>query len=295
MKKYGYLIGGLSGLFWGIVSILYGYIDTGDSQVLNVLLPFSIDFLGLLVVGSYVVLKYRSEFKFHKSFLVGILSGVIGGPMGMLSYIYAIQNIGAEYSAAISSTYPILCTLFFVFTKKEKLNNWRNILGVLLATICSILLGFVGGTSLEYQGGGLIGLAVFTAICWATEIILSSHAMKHYNATIIYFARQLGSSLGYAMVLLYFLNHQFFSFSNIDWSIAVVLGIVIFSILSYFLYYQAIYYIPPISALALNITYNIWTILFTIILSGVVDNYLSLLLCIGISVGSLLTTIKKNK
>lgn len=294
MKKYGYLIGGLSGLFWGVVSILYGFIDTGDSQILNILLPFSIDFLGLIVAGSYVFVKYSSELKFHKSFLLGIISGIIGGPMGMLSYIYAIQNIGAEYSAAISSTYPILCTLFFVFAKKEKINNW-TIFGVLLATICSILLGLIGSSALDYQGGGMIGLALFTAVCWATEIILSSHAMKHYNATIIYFARQLGSSLGYAMVLLYFIDNHIFVLSDIDWDIMIVVGIIIFSILSYFLYYQAIYYIPPISALALNITYNMWTILITIILSGVVDNYLSLLLCIGISAGSLLTTIKHNK
>lgn len=291
MKQYGYLIGALSGLLWGVVSILYGFIDT-THKVFNILLPFTIDLLGLLVCGGYILFRYKSEIKLHKSMFIGLLSGMIGGPIGMLCYIYAIQNIGAEYSASISSTYPILCTLFFLLTKKESANSLK-IIGILMATICSVLLGIGSGGSINYNNG--IWFAVITALCWSTEIILSSNAMTHYNATFIYFFRQMGSVLGYGMVLMYLFYSQGVSLPTFDYNPWVMLGIIVFSILSYYLYYQAIYLIPPISALALNITYNIWTIIFSIILSGSIDSYIPILLCLGVSVGSLLTTIKTTK
>ena len=56
---------------------------------------------------------------------VVILGALLGGPIGMTGYVIAINNIGAGYTAIISSFYPAFGTLMAVLLLKEKITPGR--------------------------------------------------------------------------------------------------------------------------------------------------------------------------
>ena len=83
--------------------------------------------------------------------------------------------------------------------------------------------------------------------------------MRSLSGLQVYFLRLSGSTLGYLLILLV-LFLQDFPVDLFDFSYAQISGVITFGALSYCCYYQAIYLLKPIKAMALNITYSIWAI-----------------------------------
>lgn len=292
MKKLGYILGLLSGLFWAITSILYGYFEA--STFLSISTVFFIDFLGFAISGMYLLFKQKKIDFQAKGLIFCFISGILGGPLGMLCYLSAIEQIGSIPTSSISITYPIFGTFFSFLFLKEKINK-LGILGLVIAVICLILFVNIGSDEKSiYQQITILGFffAFTTAISWGGEIISSSYAMRYYDGTVVYFFRQISSSIGYASILLYLLYSNDTHTSEINYTILT--AIIISSILSYFLYYQAIYLIKPIKAMALNITYGAWSIILSILFLEQKIDYKVIILCMGILMGSALTILDKK-
>ncbi|HDR1740454.1 TPA: DMT family transporter, partial [Pasteurella multocida] len=228
------------------------------------------EFISLVTISSYLY-KNKKFPSINKNNYFAIFSGLLGAPIAMFCYLKAIQIIGVNYAAAISSTYPILAALLSIKINKEKKENVILFTSLILITI---LLNIELESDISIIG---IFLAIFVSISWASEITLSSYAMhnKKNKAEDIYFIRQLFSVLGYIIVILYTTlttdnMKNIETIENIDYNntylVILVISLTISSGLSYFLYYKAIEILKPIRAMALNITYTAWSIILSHIL-----------------------------
>ncbi len=293
MKYSGYIYGLISGFLWGVTGIAYEQLNINYpiTTALSVILLFL-----FIVEFSSLILSALSHYKIKSAAILNrkhaklkglvVLAGVIGGPIGMLSYLQSISYIGVGYAAPISSSYPVFgAFLSFIFLKDYV--SKLGIVGIVLSIACVILL------SLDVQSSQFslfgIGLAIICALSWGGEIVLSSYVMNQLPSSIAYFFRQVGSSLGYLILLLFFdIDYDGFLkvFPQIDFVIIIIV-IVLSSMLSYVTYYKAISLIKPIRAMMLNITYGFWIVLLGYIWSGVSLKISTIMFICGILLGAL--------
>lgn len=288
----GYLFGILSAVFWALSGLLYNELPLSEYTALGkvISLLFLIDFCSLLVIG--ITLWRKSAVDFQGVFWQPALSGVLGGPIGMSAYLLSIHYLTIYYAAPLSSLFPVIAALMSYWILKEKISKTAQF-GFGLAVIASALLAIEVGQKANFNTSGLI----FLAICilgWSSEIVISSHTMRSLSGLQVYFLRLCGSTLGYLLILLV-LFLQGFPVDLFDFSYAQISGVITFGALSYCFYYQAIYLLKPIKAMALNITYSVWAIGLGYLLYKQPIKPITLLLTLLLSAGVIVTLYYKGE
>ncbi|HHF6601846.1 TPA: DMT family transporter [Haemophilus influenzae] len=288
----GYLFGVLSAVFWALSGLLYNELPLSEYTALGkvISLLFLIDFCSLFVIG--IILWRKSAVDFQGVFWKPALSGILGGPIGMSAYLLSIHYLTIYYAAPLSSLFPVIAALMSYWILKEKISRTAQF-GFGLAVIASALLAIEVGQKANFNTSGLI----FLAICilgWSSEIVISSHTMRSLSGLQVYFLRLCGSTLGYLLILLV-LFLQDFPVDLFDFSYAQISGVITFGALSYVCYYQAIYLLKPIKAMALNITYSIWAIGLGYLIYQQPIQPTSLILALLLSAGVIMTLYYKGK
>lgn len=127
--KYGLF----SGCLWGLDTVILGialtmvpFIGTAEALALGAIVSSALHDVCcalwlLLYMGVRGRLKDTLAALKTRSGKVVILGALLGGPIGMTGYVIAINNIGAGYTAIISSFYPAFGTLMAVLLLKEKI------------------------------------------------------------------------------------------------------------------------------------------------------------------------------
>lgn len=297
-KVKGTVQGLLSGMFWGLDTALNGVVLTlapfifTDNRLVSgaLLLAFFHDFISalLLTVGMGV----RGELKGLVSLLrkrsahFVILAALFAGPLGMRSYLIAVDLIGSSLTATISAMYPAVAAVLGAVFLKDYLNK-RGWFGLALTILAIIILGYTNLSSFNSLFWGVLA-ALLCVFGWASESVITAYGMKEdispKQALLI---RQWTSSLAYLMFM-FFEGQIVYSLSQVVTSASMLLLVALATIgtLSYLCYYSAIDTIGPVKATGLNVTYSIWTVVFSIfLLGGFVD--IRLIICgILIIVGS---------
>ncbi|VTP76769.1 DMT family transporter [Haemophilus influenzae] len=288
----GYLFGILSAVFWALSGLLYNELPLSEYTALGkvISLLFLIDFCSLFVIG--IILWRKIAVDFQGVFWKPALSGILGGPIGMSAYLLSIHYLTIYYAAPLSSLFPVFAALMSYWILKEKISKTAQF-GFGLAVIASALLAIEVGQKANFNTSGLI----FLAICilgWSSEIVISSHTMRSLSGLQVYFLRLSGSTLGYLLILLV-LFLQDFPVDLFDFSYAQISGVITFGALSYVCYYQAIYLLKPIKAMALNITYSIWAIGLGYLIYQQPIQPTSLILALLLSAGVIMTLYYKGE
>ncbi|MCK9059777.1 DMT family transporter [Haemophilus influenzae] len=288
----GYLFGVLSAVFWALSGLLYNELPLSEYTALGkvISLLFLIDFCSLFVIG--IILWRKSAVDFQGVFWKPALSGILGGPIGMSAYLLSIHYLTIYYAAPLSSLFPVIAALMSYWILKEKISRTAQF-GFGLAVIASALLAIEVGQKTNFNTSGLI----FLAICilgWSSEIVISSHTMRSLSGLQVYFLRLCGSTLGYLLILLV-LFLQDFPVDLFDFSYAQISSVITFGALSYVCYYQAIYLLKPIKAMALNITYSIWAIGLGYLIYQQPIQPTSLILALLLSAGVIMTLYYKGE
>ncbi|PQQ29166.1 EamA/RhaT family transporter [Photorhabdus hindustanensis] len=286
-----------SGVLWGLSGVLLALLLKDSALSSYFLIPIILAFLNDMISCGYIFMylvlqgKYqaiRSIPKDKKNGII-ILAAMFGGPMGMSCYVLAIQYIGISYTATISATYPAIGALISFFLLKDRI-HLLGILGLILAVMCTMILGYSTSTQTTSSWLGFL-FAFICALGWSAEVVISSYGMnKDIPADIAYFIRQLSSSVGYLVIIILFV-HSFPSVVHIFSNMALyslLFATSLAATMSYFFYYKAISMLQPIRAMGLNITYTIWAVIFAYLLIDEPISVKLLLLCIGVSTGSLL-------
>lgn len=269
-----------SGIFWGADTSFMGYYFSMYSIyfVVPLMLPIFITFIHdmvsalLINISILVTGRFNSvieDIKKAKSKYIW-LGSLLGGPIGMCSFILAIEYAGPAITAIVSSIYPAVGLFFAYIFLKERRRPYQ-VIALFIAIAFIIGLGFSDESHTNRSIMGII-FALVCACAWGSEAVLCSYGMKSgeiSNLSAICIRQNL-SMITYGTVMtLYFVFFHYGESIDFNSSLAYVGMAAIFGSTSYYCYYRALATIGVSRAMALNISYTAFSAIFSYLLFGI--------------------------
>ena len=304
--KYGLF----SGILWGLDTVVLGialsmspYIGTAEAIAFAAIASsFLHDACSAIWLMLYMGAKRRLKDTLAalktRSGKVVMLGALLGGPIGMTGYVIAINNIGAAYTAIISAFYPALGAFLSFVLLKERMDA-KQIAALVAALVGVMAMGYISAGDSEMGNAtlGLIG-AVLAVIGWGSEAVLCAWGMRDDavdNETALQI-RETTSALVYGIVVLPLFGAWGFAASAAP---SLATGVIALSALagtaSYLFYYKGISVIGAAKAMALNISYSAWAVVFGFVLQGVVPTPAMVFFCVLILAGTVLAASDWNE
>lgn len=304
--KYGLF----SGILWGLDTVVLGialsmspYIGTAEAIAFAAIASSFLHDAGcaiwlMIYMGAKRRLKDTLAALKTRSGKVVILGALLGGPIGMTGYVIAINNIGAAYTAIISAFYPALGAFLSFVLLKEKMDK-KQIAALVVALVGVMAMGYISAGDSEMGNAtlGLIG-AVLAVIGWGSEAVLCAWGMRDDavdNETALQI-RETTSALVYGIVVLPLFGAWGFTASAAP---SLATGVIALSALagtaSYLFYYKGISLIGAAKAMALNISYSAWAVVFGFVLQGTVPTTATVFFCVLILAGTVLAASDWNE
>ena len=197
-----------------------------------------------------------------------VLAAIIGGPVGMTGYVLSINNMGAAIGAVASAIFPAIGAVLAYFFLKEKMQWYRWIL--LIVTIVGVYgLSYSPEINITNFWLGFAG-TLMCAFGWGIEAVILAKSMQDPEVTdeIALQIRQTTSAVVYGLVILPFIKGWGFTvslFNGTEMLIPTLALAAFFATISYLCYYRAISQIGASKAMAVNVTYAAWAIVFTVL------------------------------
>ena len=304
--KYGLF----SGILWGLDTVVLGialsmspYIGTAEAIAFAAIGSSFLHDAGCAIwLMIYMGAKRRlkdtlAALKTHSGKVV-MLGALLGGPIGMTGYVIAINNIGAAYTAIISAFYPALGAFLSFVLLKEKMDK-KQVAALVLALVGVMAMGYISAGDSEMGNAtlGLIG-AVLAVIGWGSEAVLCAWGMRDDavdNETALQI-RETTSALVYGIVVLPLFGAWGFTAGATP---SLATGVIALSALagtaSYLFYYKGISVIGAAKAMALNISYSAWAVVFGFVLQGTVPTPATVFFCVLILAGTVLAASDWNE
>lgn len=304
--KYGLF----SGILWGLDTVVLGialsmspYIGTAEAIAFAAIASsFLHDACSAIWLMLYMGAKRRLKDTLAalktRSGKVVMLGALLGGPIGMTGYVIAINNIGAAYTAIISAFYPALGAFLSFVLLKEKMDK-KQIAALVVALVGVMAMGYISAGDSE-MGNATLGLvgAVLAVVGWGSEAVLCAWGMRDDavdNETALQI-RETTSALVYGIVVLPLFGAWGFAASAAP---SLATGVIALSALagtaSYLFYYKGISVIGAAKAMALNISYSAWAVVFGFVLQGVVPTPAMVFFCVLILAGTVLAASDWNE
>ena len=266
-NKSGISFGLFSGLFWGLGLTISAYIFS-LYNVSPFVVAFVHDFISIFILAAILLIKYKKiDFKIFTNIrnISVIIGALLAGPIGMQCNLYAVIYIGGGLTSAITAVYPAVSVILAIVFLKHKVSK-KTIVGIAL-----IIAGIAAQSYTSEQVNSFyIGFlfALICAIAWGSESVLSSYAMSN-NLTEIetLLIRQVTSFLAYLVIVLF----KGFSVTEVaDVKLGGLIFIFVLSnMVSYIMYYMSINRLKPAKATGLNVSYVVWTVVFSAIFLGI--------------------------
>lgn len=272
----------LAGLTWALETIAMGaalsmspFVSTPQALMLA---PFIATFLhdtfSALLLLVYNVIKGNLKALCHicrlPDFKWLVLASAIGGPIGMTGYVMTVNYLGASIGAVASAIYPAIGTvLAFLFLKE----NVRWYQWIFLAFTLFGVYGLSYSPNVEIANFWLGLLGTFMcAFGWGTEAVILAKCLRDpgIKSEHALNLRQAVSALIYGIVIIPILGGWRFMPTlftpDAKLLVPVIAFAALFASISYLFYYKTIADIGASKAMALNITYTAWAIVFTVII-----------------------------
>lgn len=199
-----------------------------------------------------------------------ILAAIIGGPIGMTGYVLTVNNLGPSIGAVASAIFPAVGAVLAYFFLKEKMQWYQWIF--LFITLLGIY-GLSDSSSLNIRNLslGLIGVVMCT-FGWGIEAVILAKSLKNDDVKDAYALqiRQTTSAIVYGVIILPIINGwpvviSLFTNAKAEEVVLVIALAGLFATISYLFYYKAISKIGPSKAMALDVTYAAWAVIFTVL------------------------------
>lgn len=292
-----------TGILWALETVILSIILSKGAFIQSkqaiLLAPFVTAFLNDAFSSVWLLLIRKTNRRFRsvtvletlksKNGKMLILSGLFGGPLGMSSYLLAIKYIGASYTAVISALYPAIGSVLAWIFLKDRLTK-KQLIGVI---IC--IFGIIGMTGTPKGTTGNIyyfGFAFACALFWGLEAVISSYAMRAGDVSyeVALQIRHTTSIVCYGVLFLPLLHAWGFTlqvFTN-QYILLLLLLTALLETGSYLFYYKAIHMIGAAKAMSLNVTYMVWSVLFSIFLLKEIPNIYEIISILILLAGVLL-------
>ena len=304
--KYGLF----SGVLWGLDTVILGiglalapYIGSVEALAFaSIVGSFLHDAFCAIWLLGYMGVRHRFADTLNalktRSGKVVMAGALLGGPIGMTGYVVAIANLGAAYTAIISAFYPAVGAFLAFLLLKEKMTKGQIV--ALFAGLFGVMaMGLLsaGDSQVVNAPFGLLG-ALLTVVGWGSEAVLCAWGMKDDsvdNETALQI-RETTSALVYGLIVLPAMGAWGFTLQAIP---SLATGYIALAGLagaaSYLFYYKGIAVIGASRAMALNISYSAWAVLFGLILLGAVPTISTIICCMVILVGTILAACDWNE
>lgn len=291
-----------SGILWGLDTVLLGtvlamnkFISTEEAIFLA---PFVSTFLHDLSSAVWMGLYIAIKGKLNKTIIALktksgrfiILGAFLGGPVGMTGYLLAIKYIGPAYTAIISALYPAIGAFLSYVFLNEKMKP-ISIIGLFLSILGVAILGYAPEGKIVNLALGL-ACALLCVVGWASEAVICAYGMKddEVSPEESLQIRQLTSAIVYGFLIIPIIRGIKFTLEVIPTiTMATIVVTSLAGTVSYIFYYKGICKIGATKAMALNITYSAWAIVLGIILLGNRVNAKSIICCLLIICGSVMS------
>ena len=272
----------IAGVTWAIATVVLGialsmapFISTEQAIFLA---PFVSTFLhdSFSAIFSFIFNAFKGNLKNvwkalrSKSGKYVVLAAVIGGPIGMTGYVLAVNYMGAAIGAVASAIFPAVGSILACIFLKEKM-KWYQWLFLIITLLGVYGLSYSPEIQFVNFWLGILGAAM-CAFGWGIEAVILAKCLKDAEISDEYALqiRQTTSALTYGIVILPILNGWGFTTnlftSGTGWLIPIIAVAGLFATVSYLFYYKAISKIGASKAMALNVTYCAWAIVFTVII-----------------------------
>ncbi len=205
-----------------------------------------------------------------------VAAAVIGGPVGMTGYVMAVNYMGASIGAVASAIFPAIGSVLAYLFLKEKM-KWYQWIFLVLTLLGVYGLSYDPTLNIQNFWLGLLG-ALMCAFGWGIEAVVLAKCLKDPEVTDEYALqiRQTTSALVYGVVILPLIGGWKFTVglftAGTGWLLPTIVIAALMATVSYLFYYKAIAQIGASKAMALNVTYSAWAIVFstlwTLILGG---------------------------
>jgi len=201
-----------------------------------------------------------------------VIAAVIGGPIGMTGYVMAVNYMGASIGAVASAIFPAIGSILAYIFLKEKM-KWYQWIFLVFTLLGVYGLSYSPNLDIQNFWLGLLG-AMMCAFGWGIEAVILAKSLKDPEVTDEYALqiRQTTSALTYGLVILPALKGWGFTTalftSGTGWLLPTIAIAAFFATVSYLFYYKAIADIGASKAMALNVTYSAWAIVFSVVILG---------------------------
>ena len=261
------------------------------------LAPYISNFLQFVFSALWLAVCLRGKVRRGEAFScvrnsggrVVLLASLLGGPVGMSAYVVAVHYAGPALTAAVSALFPAVGSLLARIFLKERLRKIQA-LGLSVSVAGVALLGLGSGA----DGGKNVPLGFcFALICcvsWALETVLFSWGIRRTGLTLrqVLLLRQTVSAVVCGGIILPLLRGWEETLSVLpDKATLYIFAGALFFTASYLCYYRAIVTVGAAKAMALNITYAAWSIVFSLLLLHLMPSARSIFCSVLIVGGSL--------
>ena len=224
-----------------------------------------------------------------KTGVLVVVAAMVGGPLGMSGYVFAINQIGPAYTTAITAFFPAYGALAAQVFLKERMKGYQWF-GLAACLIAVAVLGFNPDETVPGNWAlGVIG-ALVCVFGWGTEAVVISYALHFGEADdeSCLQIRQTTSAVFYMIIILPLLG---------GWGCAIdalvsdampwIALAALFGTVSYLFYYKAIDRIGAAKSMALNISYSGWAIPLSAILLASMPTPTGIVCALVIIVGAI--------
>lgn len=210
---------------------------------------------------------------FSKPGRLCILGALLGSPLGMGGFLMGLSLAGPAYVLPITSLYPAIAALLALVFLKERISR-RAWIGLTLCVAGAVAIGY---TPPESAGGGAfylgIAFAFLAAFGWAAEGVCVTSGMDFIEPAVALNIYQIVSTLLYTLIIvpaamlhlslggydIAGLAGRAFTSSRLPFfAVAGVIGCI-----TYLCWYKAMNMTGVSRAMALNITYALWGVVFS--------------------------------
>lgn len=197
------------------------------------------------------------------------LAAILGGPVGMTGYVLSINYMGPSIAAVASAVFPAIGSILACIFLKEKMQWYRWVL--LIFTMLGVYgLSYSPELTITNFWLGIAG-TLMCAFGWGIEAVILAKCMQDPEVKDEYALqiRQAASAVFYGAAILPALKGWGFTlslFNGTGWLLGIIALAALFATVSYLFYYRAISQIGASKAMALNVSYAAWSIVFTVLL-----------------------------
>ncbi|MDY0258967.1 MAG: DMT family transporter [Desulfovibrio sp.] len=231
-----------------------------------------------------------------------ILGACFGAPLGMGGYLMSLSLAGPAYTLPITTLYPAMAAVLARIFLKEHISP-RGACGLVLCVIGAFAIGWTpppgGGSGPAFYAG--IAFAFLAAFGWAAEGVCVTSSMDFIEPGVALNVYQIISSLlyftiiipiAYASLVLHGVGIEapaelagafLSSPALISFALAGFIGC-----LSYRCWYAGMNMTGVSRAMALNVTYALWGVLFSVFFAEVTITENLVLGALGIFAGIIL-------